>query len=78
LFQELFPKLCNVLKELPHVKTVIVFPEPHKGEIPSLPEGVDVRVKTFTEVIELGQTSQVRLIGLTSLNIVINVDLVNC
>ena len=58
--QELFPKLCNVLKEIPHVKTIIVYEEPHKGRIPSLPDGVDVTVKTFNEVIELGQSSQVR------------------
>jgi hypothetical protein len=58
-FQELFPKLCNVLKDLPHVSTIVVFEEPHKGDIPPLPEGSQVRVRTFNEIIELGQTSQV-------------------
>ena len=51
--------MFNVLKELPHLQTIIVLEEPHKGEMPKAPEGVDVRIKTFNDIIELGKTSQV-------------------
>lgn len=60
-FQELFPKLCNVLKDLPCVSKIVVLEEPHKGDIPPLPETVsNVQVIKFSDLIELGKQTKVR------------------
>ena len=52
--------MYNVLKDLPSVTTIIVFEEPHKGEVPSLPEAAkDIKLIKFEDVIELGKTAKV-------------------
>jgi len=58
--QELLPKFLGLLKELPQIKTIIVFEESHKGPISSyLDANVSCRILTFDEVIEYGYLSEV-------------------
>ena len=56
--------MYSVLKDLPTVTTIIVFEEPHKGELPELPEEArtkDIKLIKFEDVIELGKSAKVGL-----------------
>lgn len=58
--QELLPKLLGLLRELPQIKTIIVFEEPHRGPIASkLDVHSSCRILSFEEVLEYGSASEV-------------------
>jgi len=59
--QELYPKLLNILPDLPELKTIIVFEEPHKGPVRPLPDESECKLYTFEEVVQIGYEAEVSL-----------------
>jgi hypothetical protein len=58
--QELLPKLQGLLRDLPQIKTIIVFEESNRGPISSnLDANSRCKILTFEEVLEYGSASEV-------------------
>lgn len=57
--QELLGKFLGFIHEMPQIRTVIVFEEPHKGPISSSIEGTVCKIIAFEEVLKLGNLLEV-------------------